>query len=175
MRWMTSGGLGTMGYGLPAAIGVQRAHPDALVVCISGDASILMNIQEASTAVQYNLPVKIMILNNQYMGMVRQWQQLLHGNRYSESYTESLPDFVKLAEAYGWNGIYCDDPADLDAAITKMIETPGPVFMDCRVANLTNCFPMIPSGKAHNEMLLGDDLTDAEIGSAISKEGKMLV
>jgi len=174
-RWMTSGGLGTMGYGLPAAIGVQRAHPDALVVCVSGDASILMNIQEASTAVQYGLPVKIVILNNQYMGMVRQWQQLLHGNRYSESYTESLPDFAKLAEAYGWTGYFCDNPHDLDDAINRMIETPGPVFLDCRVANLANCFPMIPSGKAHNEMLLGEDVSDEEIGSAIDKEGKMLV
>ncbi|MEM9030476.1 MAG: acetolactate synthase 3 large subunit [Pseudomonadota bacterium] len=174
-RWMTSGGLGTMGYGLPAAIGVQRAHPDSLVVCISGDASVLMNVQEASTAIQYGLPVKIFVLNNQYMGMVRQWQQLLHGNRLSESYTESLPDFVKLAEAYGWTGIICDHPADLDDAITKMIETPGPVFFDCRVANLENCFPMIPSGKAHNEMLLGEEVSDEDIDTAIDEEGKVLV
>ncbi|MEO1650986.1 MAG: acetolactate synthase 3 large subunit, partial [Pseudomonadota bacterium] len=174
-RWMTSGGLGTMGYGLPAAIGVQRAHPEALVVCVSGDASILMNIQEASTAVQYGLPVKIFVLNNQYMGMVRQWQQLLHGNRYSESYTESLPDFVKLAEAYGWTGMICDDPAKLDDAITRMIKTPGPVFFDCRVASLTNCFPMIPSGKAHNEMLLPDEADDDAVGSAIDEKGKALV
>ncbi|MEM1306620.1 MAG: acetolactate synthase 3 large subunit [Pseudomonadota bacterium] len=173
-RWMTSGGLGTMGYGLPAAIGVQRAHPEACVVCISGDASILMNIQEASVATQYGLPVKVMVLNNQYMGMVRQWQQLLHGNRYSESYTESLPDFVKLAEAYGWTGLICDDPSKLDATITTMLETPGPVFFDCRVANLTNCFPMIPSGKAHNEMLLPDADDDA-VGSAIDAKGKALV
>lgn len=164
-----------MGYGLPAAIGVQLAHPNALVVDVAGDASILMNIQEMSTAIQYGLPVKVLILNNQYMGMVRQWQQLLHGNRYSESYTESLPDFVKLAEAYGATGMICDSPADLDDAILEMINTPGPVLFDCRVANLANCFPMIPSGKAHNEMLLGDEVSDEEIGSAIDKEGKMLV
>ena len=174
-RWMTSGGLGTMGYGLPAAVGAQLAHPKSLVVDIAGDASILMNIQEASTAVQYHLPVKVMILNNQYMGMVRQWQQLLHGNRLSESYTEALPDFVKLAEAYGWSGVYCDKPADLDDAIKQMIETPGPVIFDCRVANLANCFPMIPSGKAHNEMLMGEEVSDELVGSAIGKEGKALV
>ncbi|MEQ8826071.1 MAG: acetolactate synthase 3 large subunit [Filomicrobium sp.] len=174
-RWMTSGGLGTMGYGLPAAIGAQMAHRDALVIDIAGDASILMNIQEASTAVQYRLPVKVFILNNQYMGMVRQWQQLLHGNRLSESYTEALPDFVKLAEAYGWKGMICDNPADLDEAIQEMIDTPEPVIFDCRVANLTNCFPMIPSGKAHNEMLLGSDVSDDDVGSAIGKEGKVLV
>ncbi len=174
-RWMTSGGLGTMGYGLPAAIGVQLAHPKALVIDVAGDASILMNIQEMSTAIQYGLPVKVFILNNQYMGMVRQWQQLLHGNRYSESYTESLPDFVKLADAYGGTGMICDDRACLDDAIREMIATPGPVLFDCRVANLANCFPMIPSGKAHNEMLLGEDVSDEEIDSAIGKEGKMLV
>ncbi|MEL6872716.1 MAG: acetolactate synthase 3 large subunit, partial [Pseudomonadota bacterium] len=174
-RWMTSGGLGTMGYGLPAAIGVQRAHPDARVVCISGDASILMNIQECSTAVQYNLPVKVMVLNNQYMGMVRQWQQLLHGNRYSESYTDALPDFVKLADAYGWSGLICDDARDLDEAIRQMLDTPGPVVFNCRVANLTNCFPMIPSGKAHNEMLLGETADDKTIATAIDKKGKALV
>ena len=174
-RWMTSGGLGTMGYGLPAAIGAQLAHPKSLVIDIAGDASILMNIQEASTAVQYRLPVKVFILNNQYMGMVRQWQQLLHGNRLSESYTEALPDFVKLAEAYGWKGIYCDKPADLDDAIRDMIETPGPVIFDCRVASLANCFPMIPSGKAHNEMLMGEDVSDEIVGKAITKEGKSLV
>ncbi|MEL7049374.1 MAG: acetolactate synthase 3 large subunit, partial [Pseudomonadota bacterium] len=174
-RWMTSGGLGTMGYGLPAAIGTQLAHRDALVIDIAGDASILMNIQEASTAVQYRLPVKVFILNNQYMGMVRQWQQLLHGNRLSESYTEALPDFVKLAEAYGWKGMICDKPDDLDDAIQEMIDTPVPVIFDCRVAQLTNCFPMIPSGKAHNEMLLGDDVTDEDVGNAIDEEGKVLV
>jgi acetolactate synthase I/II/III large subunit len=174
-RWMTSGGLGTMGYGLPAAIGVQIAHPKALTLCITGDASILMNIQEMSTAIQYRLPVKIFILNNQYMGMVRQWQQLLHGNRYSESYTEALPDFVKLAEAYGGVGMRCEHPADLDDAILEMIKVDRPVIFDCRVSNLANCFPMIPSGKAHNEMILGEDTTDENIGRAISKEGKALV
>jgi len=174
-RWMTSGGLGTMGYGLPAAIGAQLAHPTSLVIDIAGDASILMNIQEASTAVQYRLPVKVFILNNQYMGMVRQWQQLLHGNRLSESYTEALPDFVKLAEAYGWKGIICDHPNDLDAAIKEMIETPEPVIFDCRVAALANCFPMIPSGKAHNEMLLGEEASDEDVATAIDEEGKVLV
>ncbi len=174
-RWMTSGGLGTMGYGLPAAIGTQLAHPKSLVIDVAGDASILMNIQEMSTAVQYRLPVKIFILNNQYMGMVRQWQQLLHGNRYSESYTESLPDFVKLAEAYGAIGMKCDKPADLDDAIKDMIDAKGPVIFDCRVASLANCFPMIPSGKAHNEMLLGDAVSEAEIEKAIGTEGKVLV
>jgi len=176
-RWMTSGGLGTMGYGLPAAIGTQVAHPKSLVIDIAGDASILMNIQEMSTAVQFGLPVKVFILNNQYMGMVRQWQQLLHGNRISHSYTESLPDFVKLAEAYGGIGIRCDKPADLDEAIMAMLDAPAdrPVLFDCRVAALANCFPMIPSGKAHNEMLLGEEVTDETIGSAVSKEGKVLV
>ncbi len=174
-RWMTSGGLGTMGYGLPAAIGAQMAHPKSLVVDIAGDASILMNIQEASTAVQHMLPVKVFILNNEYMGMVRQWQQLLHGNRLSSSYTEALPDFVKLAEAYGWKGIRCDKPGDLDAAIQEMIDCPGPVIFDCHVAKLANCFPMIPSGKAHNQMLLGEDVSDEEVGNAIDDAGKMLV
>ena len=174
-RWMTSGGLGTMGYGLPAAIGAQLAHPNGLVIDIAGDASILMNIQEASTAVQYRLPVKVFILNNQYMGMVRQWQQLLHGNRLSESYTEALPDFVKLADAYGWKGIICDHPGDLDDAIKEMIDTPEPVIFDCRVAALANCFPMIPSGKAHNEMLLGDETSDEDVETAIDDEGKVLV
>ena len=163
-RWMTSGGLGTMGYGLPAAIGTQIAHPKSLVIDIAGDASILMNIQEMSTAVQYRLPVKVFILNNQYMGMVRQWQQLLHGNRYSESYTEALPDFVKLAEAYGGKGIRCDKPADLDGAIDEMIAYNGPVIFDCRVSALANCFPMIPSGKAHNEMIMGEDVSDEAVG-----------
>ena len=156
-RWMTSGGLGTMGYGLPAAIGVQMAHPKSLVIDIAGDASILMNIQEMSTAVQFRLPVKIFILNNQYMGMVRQWQQLLHGNRLSESYTEAMPDFVKLAEAYGGVGIRCDKPEDLDDAIMAMLNAPAdrPVLFDCRVAALANCFPMIPSGKAHQRDAAG--------------------
>ena len=174
-RWLTSGGLGTMGYGLPAAIGAQLAHPNSLVIDIAGDASILMNIQEASTAVQFNVPVKIFILNNQHMGMVRQWQQLLHGNRLSHSYTESLPDFIKLAEAYGWVGMKCEKPDELDGAITEMINTDAPVIFDCRVAALANCFPMIPSGKAHNEMLLGEDVSDEDVGSAVSEEGKVLV
>jgi acetolactate synthase-1/2/3 large subunit len=176
-RWMTSGGLGTMGYGLPAAIGVQVAHPKSLVIDIAGDASILMNIQEMSTAVQFRLPVKVFILNNQYMGMVRQWQQLLHGNRISESYTAAMPDFVKLAEAYGGVGIRCDKPADLDDAIMAMLKAPAdrPVLFDCRVAALANCFPMIPSGKAHHEMLLGEDVSDEDIEKAIGKEGKVLV
>ena len=174
-RWMTSGGLGTMGYGLPAAVGVQAAHPKSLVVCIAGDASVLMNMQEMSTALQHRLPIKVFILNNQYMGMVRQWQQLLHGNRLSESYMDSLPDFVKLAEAYGGHGIRCEKPADLDDAIKEMIASPHAVLFDCRVANMANCFPMIPSGKAHNEMLLGADVSDEEVGTAIDAKGKQLV
>ena len=174
-RWMTSGGLGTMGYGLPAAVGVQQAHPKSLVIDIAGDASVLMMIQEMSTAIQFDLPIKIFILNNQYMGMVRQWQQLLHGNRLSHSYTEALPDFVKLAEAYGCVGMRATKPSELDDAILEMIKVPRPVIFDCRVANLTNCFPMIPSGKAHNEMLMGEDVPDDEVGSAIDAKGKMLV
>jgi len=174
-RWMTSGGLGTMGYGLPAALGVQIAHPDALVIDIAGDASVLMTMQEMSSAVQHNAPIKIFILNNQYMGMVRQWQQLLHGNRLSHSYTEALPDFVKLAEAYGCKGIRCEKPGELDDAIREMIEANEPVIFDCRVANLANCFPMIPSGKAHNEMLLPDEATDEAVANAIGEEGRMLV
>jgi acetolactate synthase-1/2/3 large subunit len=174
-RWMTSGGLGTMGYGLPAALGVQIAHPDSLVIDIAGDASVLMTMQEMSSAVQYNAPIKIFILNNQYMGMVRQWQQLLHGNRLSHSYTEALPDFVKLAEAYGGHGIRCERPGDLDAAIQEMIEVKKPVIFDCRVANLANCFPMIPSGKAHNEMLLPDEATDEAVANAIDAKGRELV
>jgi acetolactate synthase I/II/III large subunit len=174
-RWMTSGGLGTMGYGLPASVGVQVAHPDALVIDIAGDASVLMTMQEMSTAVQHRLPIKIFILNNQYMGMVRQWQQLLHGNRLSESYMDSLPDFVKLAEAYGCVGIKCEKPSELDDAIKKMISVDRPVIFDCRVASLANCFPMIPSGKAHHEMLLGDDVPDEEIEQSVSAEGRVLV
>jgi acetolactate synthase-1/2/3 large subunit len=174
-RWMTSGGLGTMGYGLPSAVGVQAAHPDSLVIDIAGDASVLMTMQEMSTAVQHELPVKIFILNNQYMGMVRQWQQLLHGNRLSHSYMESLPDFVKLAEAYGCVGIRAEKPAELDDAIAEMISVRKPVLFDCRVAALANCFPMIPSGKAHNEMLLGEDVGEEEIETAIGEEGKVLV
>jgi acetolactate synthase-1/2/3 large subunit len=174
-HWMTSGGLGTMGYGLPAALGVQIAHPDALVVDIAGDASVQMTMQEMSAAVQHNAPIKIFILNNQYMGMVRQWQQLLHGNRLSHSYTEAMPDFVKLAEAYGCHGIRCDKPDELDDAIREMISVKKPVLFDCRVATLANCFPMIPSGKAHNEMLLPDEATDEAVANAIDAKGRELV
>ena len=156
-RWMTSGGLGTMGYGFPAAIGVQIAHPDALVIDVAGEASIQMNIQELSTAIQYRLPVKIFILNNQWMGMVRQWQELLHGERYSESYTDSLPDFIKLAEAYGGVGLRADTPDELDDVIQKMLKTDCVTIVDVRVDQKENCFPMIPSGKAHNEMILSPD------------------
>ncbi len=174
-RWMTSGGLGTMGYGLPAALGVQIAHPNALVIDIAGDASVQMTMQEMSCAVQYEAPIKIFILNNQYMGMVRQWQQLLHGNRLSHSYTEAMPDFVKLAEAYGGHGIRCEKPGDLDDAILEMIAIRKPVIFDCRVASLANCFPMIPSGKAHNEMLLPDEATDEAVANAIDAKGRELV
>lgn len=169
-RWMTSGGLGTMGYGLPAALGVQAAHKDALVIDIAGEASIQMCMQELSTAVQFNLPIKIFILNNEWMGMVRQWQQLLHGERYSHSYSDSLPDFVALAKAYGGHGIQCRNPADLDAAIEEMIAYDGPVLFDCLVTKDENCFPMIPSGAAHNEMILGE-IT----GDEIDESGKVLV
>jgi len=174
---MTSGGLGTMGYGLPAAVGVQVAHPKSLVIDIAGDASILMNMQEMSTAVQFRLPVKVFILNNQYMGMVRQWQQLLHGNRISESYTAAMPDFVKLAEAYGGIGFRCDKPQELDQAILAMLDAPRdrPVLFDCRVAALANCFPMIPSGKAHHEMLLGAEVGKEDIERAVGRDGKVLV
>ncbi|MGN6158007.1 MAG: acetolactate synthase 3 large subunit [Devosia sp.] len=172
-HWMTSGGLGTMGYGLPAAIGVQVAHPDALVIDIAGEASVQMTMQEMSTAVQYELPVKIFILNNERMGMVRQWQELLHGGRYSHSYSESLPDFVKLAEAYGGHGIKCDDAADLDAAIKEMLDSPKPVLFDCLVEKHENCLPMIPSGKPHNEMILPDFKGD--VGEVIDAKGRELV
>ena len=173
-RWMTSGGLGTMGYGLPAAIGVQMAHRDSLVVDVAGEASILMNIQEMSTAVQYRLPVKIFILNNQWMGMVRQWQEMLHGGRYSQSYTEALPDFVKLAEAFGGVGLRAETPADVDRVIAEMLKvTDRPTIIDVRVDQRENCFPMIPSGKNHNEMILGPD--DEPIGDVIGDEGKGLV
>jgi acetolactate synthase-1/2/3 large subunit len=171
-HWMTSGGLGTMGYGLPAAVGVQVAHPDALVIDVAGEASILMNIQEMSTIAQYRLPVKAFIINNQYMGMVRQWQELLHGGRYSESYTAALPDFVKLAEAFGAVGRRVVDPADLDDAIREMIETPRAVILDVAVDQTENCFPMIPSGAAHNEMLLGPE---DKATSPVSGEGMVLV
>ena len=172
-RWMTSGGLGTMGYGLPAAVGVQLAHPNSLVIDIAGEASVLMTMQEMSTAVQYELPIKIFIINNQYMGMVRQWQELLHGGRYSHSYTEALPDFVKLADAYHAHGIRCEHPGELDEKIREMIDVKKPVIFDCVVDPMENCFPMIPSGRAHNEMLLGDAATRVE--DAVTEEGKMLV
>lgn len=172
-RWMTSGGLGTMGYGLPAAVGVQVAHRDAVVIDIAGEASVQMTMQEFATAIQFRLPIKVFILNNEYMGMVRQWQELLHGGRYSHSYSESLPDFVKMAEAFGGKGIRVSDPKDLDAAIQDMLDYDGPVLFDCLVTKEENCFPMIPSGKAHNEMILPHTATD--IGNIIDDEGKMLV
>ncbi|NWG46546.1 MAG: acetolactate synthase 3 large subunit [Alphaproteobacteria bacterium] len=171
-RWMTSGGLGTMGYGLPAAVGVQIAHPDALVIDIAGEASVLMTMQEMSTAVQYRLPIKIFILNNEYMGMVRQWQQLLHGGRYSHSYSEALPDFVKLAEAYGCVGLRARTPDELDAKIEEMISVDRPVIFDCVVDKQENCYPMIPSGRGHHEMILPDT---EDGGPGITEEGKMLV
>ncbi|MAW82560.1 MAG: acetolactate synthase 3 large subunit [Parvularcula sp.] len=169
-RWMTSGGLGTMGYGLPAALGVQAAHPDALVIDIAGDASVQMTMQEMSAAIQHDLPIKIFILNNAYLGMVRQWQELLHGGRYSHSYSDSLPDFVKLAEAYGGHGIRTEKPDELDAKIIEMIESPKPVLFDCVVTQEENVFPMIPSGAAHNEMLFGEMKEDS-----VSEQGKTLV
>ncbi len=172
-RWMTSGGLGTMGYGLPASVGVQLAHPNSLVIDIAGEASVLMTMQEMSTAVQFDLPIKIFIINNQYMGMVRQWQELLHGGRYSHSYTEALPDFVKLAEAYHAVGIRCAQPGDLDGAIREMIGVKRPVIFDCVVDPNENCFPMIPSGRAHNEMLLGD--AGVSIEDAVTEQGKVMV
>ncbi|MES2967309.1 MAG: acetolactate synthase 3 large subunit [Pseudomonadota bacterium] len=170
-RWMTSGGLGTMGYGLPASIGVQVAHPDALVINVAGEASWLMNMQEMGTAMQFRAPVKQFILNNERLGMVRQWQELLHGERYSHSWSESLPDFVKLAEAFGCKGIKCSDPKDLDDAIMEMLRYDGPVIFDCLVEKHENCFPMIPSGKPHNEMLLGE----ADTKGAIGAKGAVLV
>ena len=170
-RWMTSGGLGTMGYGTPASIGVQVAHPDALVINVAGEASWLMNMQEMGTAIQYRLPVKQFILNNERLGMVRQWQELLHGERYSHSWSEALPDFVKLAEAFGAKGILCKDPKDLDDAIMEMLDYDGPVIFDCLVEKHENCFPMIPSGKAHNEMLLGE----ADTKGVIDAKGSVLV
>src|SRR6056297_2500064 len=170
-RWMTSGGLGTMGYGFPASVGVQVAHPDALVINVAGEASWLMNMQELGTAVQYRLPVKQFILNNERLGMVRQWQELLHGERYSHSWSEALPDFVKLAEAFGAKGILCKDPRDLDDAIMEMIEHDGPVIFDCLVEKHENCVPMIPSGKPHNEMLLGE----VETQGVIDAKGSVLV
>ena len=170
-RWLTSGGLGTMGYGLPAAIGAQLGEPDALVIDIAGEASIQMNIQELATASQYRLPVKVFILNNEYMGMVRQWQELTYESRYSNSYSDSLPDFVKLAEAYGWKGIRIEDEADLDAGIQAMIDHDGPVMVDCMVAKDANCLPMIPSGAAHTEMMLYGD----RVSGTMADEAKALV
>ena len=170
-KWLTSGGLGTMGYGLPAAIGAQLGNPDALVIDIAGEASIQMNIQELATATQYRLPVKIFILNNEYMGMVRQWQQLTYQSRYSESYSDALPDFVKLAEAYGWKGIRIETRDQLDTGIAEMLAHDGPVLVDCMVAKLANCFPMIPSGAAHTEMLL----QSAEVSGEMDDEAKALV
>ena len=170
-KWLTSGGLGTMGYGLPAAIGAQLGNPRELVIDIAGEASIQMNIQELATATQYRLPVKVFILNNEYMGMVRQWQELTYQSRYAESYSDSLPDFVKLAEAYGWKGIRIDAPGDLDDGIAAMLAHDGPVMVDCRVAKLTNCFPMIPSGSAHTDMILHV----SEIEGDMDDEAKALV
>ena len=170
-KWLTSGGLGTMGYGLPAAIGAQLGNPDALVIDIAGEASIQMNIQELGTATQYRLPVKLFILNNEYMGMVRQWQELTYESRYSNSYSDSLPDFVKLAESYGWTGIRIEDPADLESGIRQMLDTDGPVLVDCRVAKLANCFPMIPSGASHTEMLL----TAEDVKGTMDDRAKALV
>ena len=171
-RWMTSGGLGTMGYGFPAALGVQVAHPEALVIDIAGEASFMMNIQELSTIAQYDLPVKVFIVNNQWMGMVRQWQELLHGSRYSQSYMDSLPDFIKLAESFGLVGLRAEKPGELDDKIQEMIETPRPVLLDCLVDQAENCFPMIPSGAAHNQMLLGPE---DEAAHDVSEEGMVLV
>ncbi|MCI4664789.1 MAG: thiamine pyrophosphate-dependent enzyme, partial [Neomegalonema sp.] len=170
-RWMTSGGLGTMGYGVPAAVGVQVARPDALVIDVAGEASFLMTMQEMGTAVQYRLPIKIFILNNERLGMVRQWQELLHGERYSHSWSEALPDFVKLAEAFGCVGLRAEKPSELDDAIKEMIAVDRPVIFDCLVEKHENCFPMIPSGKAHNEMLLGE----ADTQGVIDAKGAALV
>ena len=170
-KWLTSGGLGTMGYGLPAAIGAQMGNPDALVIDIAGEASIQMNIQEMGTATQYRLPVKVFILNNEWMGMVRQWQELTYESRYSESYSDSLPDFVALAEAYGWKGIRCEKPEELDDAIAEMLAYDGPVMFDCRVSKTANCFPMIPSGAAHTEMILHSD----QVSGTMDDEAKALV
>jgi acetolactate synthase-1/2/3 large subunit len=171
-RWMTSGGLGTMGYGFPASIGVQVAHPDALVINVAGEASWLMNMQELGTVAQYMLPVKQFILNNERLGMVRQWQELLHGERYSHSWSESLPDFVKLAESFGIKGIMVSDLADLDEAIMEMLNHDGPVVFDCLVEKHENCFPMIPSGEPHNKMLLGENV---DTSTAIKAGGAVLV
>ncbi len=171
MRWMTSGGLGTMGYGFPAAIGVQAAHPGALVIDVAGEASFLMNMQEMSTAAQYRLPVKVFILNNEYLGMVRQWQEFFHGGRYAESYTDSLPDFVRLAESFGWLGLRASRPEEVDETIARMIAHDGPVLADIRVEKTENVFPMIPAGAAHHEM----KLSGADSVPARTEEGMVLV
>ena len=171
-RWLTSGGLGTMGYGMPAAIGAQVAHPESLVIDIAGESSFLMNIQELSTAAQYRLPVKVFVINNQWMGMVRQWQELLHGGRYSETYSEALPDFVKLAESFHWVGLRATERNEVDDVIDEMIATDGPVIADIAVDQTENCFPMIPSGAAHNDMLLGPG---DEAEAPVSEEGMVLV
>lgn len=155
-RWLTSGGAGTMGYGLPAAIGAQVAHPDKTVVCVSGDASVLMNIQELSTAMQHDTPVKVVLCNNGYMGMVRQWQELIHGGRYSHSYNASLPDFVALAKAFGWGAARVEDPAQLEAALEACLAYPGPYFLDVVVAGQENCFPMMPAGVGHHRIMLSE-------------------
>ena len=173
-KWLTSGGLGTMGYGLPAAIGAQLGNPGALTLCITGEASIQMNIQELATAAQYRLPVKVFILNNEYMGMVRQWQEMNHGGRYSQSYSESLPDFVRLAEAYGWTALRIDTADALDSGIDAMLAADGPVLVDCRVAKDANCYPMIPSGAAHTEMLFGDETATDDWGAGVA-QGAALV
>ena len=170
-KWLTSGGLGTMGYGLPAAIGAQLGNPNDLVIDIAGEASIQMNIQELGTASQYRLPVKIFILNNEYMGMVRQWQELTYESRYSNSYSDSLPDFVKLCEAYGWKGIRIENASDLDVGIEEMLNHKGPVLVDCLVDQGANCFPMIPSGAAHTDMLLYGD----QVEGTMDDEAKALV
>jgi acetolactate synthase-1/2/3 large subunit len=170
-RWLTSGGLGTMGYGFPAAVGAQIANPDSLVICIAGEASVQMNIQEMATVSQYRLPVKLFILNNEWMGMVRQWQELTYESRYSNSYSDSLPDFVKLADAYGWTGMRIDTLGELEDGIAKMIATDGPVIVDCRVAKLANCFPMIPSGAAHTDMIL----QSSDVSGTMDDEAKALV
>src|SRR5690606_33315252 len=170
-RWLTSGGLGTMGYGLPAAIGAQLGNPGKLVIDIAGEASIQMNLQELGTASQFRLPVKVFILNNEYMGMVRQWQELTYESRYSNSYSDSLPDFVKLAESYGWKGIRIHDESELDEGIRAMMAHDGPVMVDCQVSKAANCFPMIPSGAAHTDMLLYGDMVEG----TMDDEAKALV
>jgi acetolactate synthase-1/2/3 large subunit len=173
-HWMTSGGLGTMGYGFPSALGVQTAHPGKLVIDVAGEASFMMNIQEISTAVQHHLPVKVFILNNQYLGMVRQWQELLHGGRYSESYSAALPDFIKLAECFGAVGLRATKPSEVDDVIKEMMAVDNMVIADIMVDQKENCYPMIPSGSPHNEMILGSE-AKAQGVSGVSDKGKVLV